>query len=194
MENRHILIVEKQPVFSEMMCLWLQQAPQVCRVSCLENWESGCELESTVNGIFLRAENLPSDHKILPVFLKRNRMETMTILGEGPALEVPGCVVTYLHGAVCREDVLHALGLTVNRSRDLEGRDLTEKETAVVIMTVNGSSMKEIAEALECTLSTIQTYKTRAMVKMGVDHLADLSVTAAAKGLRTCPCSKNKYI
>jgi DNA-binding NarL/FixJ family response regulator len=71
-------------------------------------------------------------------------------------------------------------------------RTLTPKEKRVVQMIINGKTHKEVSKTLRVTTSTVQSYKERAMEKLGVEHLTDLAVHGAASGLRSCPCKNRK--
>jgi len=193
MERRHILIVEGEPLYAEMFHLWLLQAPGTGRVSRLSDWGDWWDVDGAVKVVLTRAESLPVEESLPMRFFSRHPVDSLVVIGDSRPLEIPGCVVNRLYGNVDRGDLLHALGVKVPEVAGPahDGARLTEKEKEVVCMTVKGCGMKEIAEALECTVSTVQSYKQRAMGKMGAAHLADLSVAAAAKGLRACPCREN---
>lgn len=190
MDNRHILIVEQEHLFAEMFRYWLHCAPEAGRTSYIASWQESSSLDKTVKGVLVRAGQFPVEAKTTRHFFKRHPVDSLVLLGEGKPVEIPGCVVTRLTGVFDREDVYHGLGLQHRKIRhpSFENAGLTAKERDVVCMTVKGYVMKEVAEELSCTVSTVQSYKTRAMEKLGVSHLADLSVAAAAQGLRDCPC------
>ena len=190
MTKQHILFVEPQPLYAEMFHLWILHLRQVGRVSHIPDWSGWWDVEGNITGVFARMETVTNGVTLPGELFERHPVSAVTLLGEGPAVEVPGCVVNHLRGQVEREDFLHAMGLKSTASKPKKGQALTEKETTVVSLTVKGYSMKEIAEETECTVSTVQTYKQRAMEKLKVENLPDLSVTAAAKGLRDCPCQR----
>ena len=188
MSKHHILFVEPQPLYAEMFHLWFLHTAQVGRVSRIKDWSDWWDVEGKVTGVFARMETVPSDELLPDELFERHPVSAVTLLGEGPAVNVPGCVVNQLRGRVDQEDLLHAMGLHASAAMAKKVQALTQKETLVVSMTVKGYSMKEIAEETECTVSTVQSYKQRAMEKLKVENLPDLSVAAAAKGLRDCPC------
>lgn len=193
MDRSHIMIVEGDALLADMFHLWMLHAPGVGRVSVIADWEGWWDVGEGVSGVFMRSEAIPADGELPGEFLRRNPVRPVVVLGRTCELKVPGFGVTVLPTTSHRKDVWHALGLNLQASSPAgrrEEKKLTAKETAVVCMTVKGYSMKEIADELECTVSTIQSYKRRAMEKLCVEHLADLSVAAAARGLRDCPCRK----
>lgn len=191
MSKHHILLVEPQPLYAEMFHLWFLHTGQVGRVSCIPGWSGWWDVEGNVTGIFARMETVLCDEPFPNELFDRHPVSAVTLIGDGPAVEVPGCVVNHLRGQVDREDVLHAMGLKPYEAPFKKGRVLTKKETTVVALTVKGYSMKEIAEETECTVSTVQSYKQRAMEKLEVENLPDLCVAAAAKCIRDCPCRRN---
>ena len=69
-------------------------------------------------------------------------------------------------------------------SREQEGQDvvLSDRETDVLRLIANGHSNKEIAARLGISVKTIETYKVRAMEKLGFRTRVDVIRHAAAKG------------
>jgi DNA-binding NarL/FixJ family response regulator len=59
---------------------------------------------------------------------------------------------------------------------------LTPREVEVLILTANGKSIKEMADALNITAATVQTYRVRIMEKLGIHHVAGLVKYALQKG------------
>lgn len=111
--------------------------------------------------------------------------------GERNGTAPGGCKIHYLKPDSDSCDVVCALGLKEQARRHVKrsaAHPLTDKERAVIDMTVKGYSFKEIAEELECTLSTVQSHKQRAMEKLELENIPDLFVTAASLGWRSCPC------
>jgi DNA-binding NarL/FixJ family response regulator len=62
------------------------------------------------------------------------------------------------------------------------GAELSEREAAVVRLTALGHGNKEIAAQLEISTKTVETYKARAMEKLGLHSRADLVGYAAERG------------
>ena len=56
----------------------------------------------------------------------------------------------------------------------LLGTDLSERETEVVQRIAHGYSNKEIAAQLNLSVKTVETYRARAMEKLGIDSRAEL--------------------
>jgi DNA-binding NarL/FixJ family response regulator len=59
---------------------------------------------------------------------------------------------------------------------------LSERETDVLRLVASGHSNKEIAGTLEISIKTVETYKARAMEKLGFRSRVDLVRYAAARG------------
>ena len=62
------------------------------------------------------------------------------------------------------------------------GGELSERETEVVQQTAAGYSNKEIAASLELSIKTVETYRGRAMEKLGLQSRAGLVRYAVQKG------------
>lgn len=62
---------------------------------------------------------------------------------------------------------------------------LTPREVEVLILTARGKGIKEIAEELAITNTTVQTYRVRIMQKVGIHHVAGLVTYAIEKGYLT---------
>jgi two-component system response regulator NreC len=65
---------------------------------------------------------------------------------------------------------------------DRPGVTLTPREVEVLILTAKGKSIKEMADALNITAATVQTYRVRIMEKLGIHHVAGLVKYALQKG------------
>ena len=66
--------------------------------------------------------------------------------------------------------------------RKTEDRTLPPREVEVLIHTARGKSVKEIAEELNITTTTVQTYRARLMERLGVHNVAGLVKYALQKG------------
>ena len=66
--------------------------------------------------------------------------------------------------------------------QDKPERQLTAREVEVLICTAKGRSIKEMAEELNITVATVQTYRVRLMEKVGVHNIAGLVKFALQKG------------
>jgi DNA-binding NarL/FixJ family response regulator len=64
----------------------------------------------------------------------------------------------------------------------LQGTDLSERETEVVQRIAQGYSNKEIATQLTLSVKTVETYRSRAMEKLGLDSRAALVRYALEQG------------
>lgn len=61
-------------------------------------------------------------------------------------------------------------------------RQLTPREVEVLIHTAKGKSIKEMADALDITAATVQTYRVRIMEKLEIHNVAGLVKYALQKG------------
>jgi two-component system, NarL family, response regulator NreC len=71
---------------------------------------------------------------------------------------------------------------TVNASFDVAGCDITERETDVLRRIARGYSNKEIAAQLGISVKTVETYKARAMEKLGLRHRVDIVRLGSDRG------------
>jgi DNA-binding NarL/FixJ family response regulator len=69
------------------------------------------------------------------------------------------------------------------RSADLDKRVLSEREIDVLRLLVQGQRTKEIAENLGISAKTVETYRSRIGLKLGIDNLADLVKFAIRAGI-----------
>jgi two-component system response regulator NreC len=84
----------------------------------------------------------------------------------------------------------HATRLLLQRYRDAGGDDedralgrLTERERQVLALTAEGYTAAEIGERLIISPKTVDTYRSRIMKKLGLDHRAQLVRFALRTGL-----------
>ena len=71
---------------------------------------------------------------------------------------------------------------TKQPERESEPAALTPREVEVLILTAKGKSVKEIAEDLQITSATVQTYRVRIMEKLKIHNVAGLVKYALRKG------------
>jgi DNA-binding CsgD family transcriptional regulator len=193
MLKKHILLWENDPFQADVLKLWLCCVPGVGQVSVISSSNQMHTVTGAPQALLVRAALLTETHIAdWNKFGKDLRhVAVLGMLKEPP--ENGDCAVTFLPPGSNSCDVIGALGLGKEARKHLikpEFKSLTDKERVVVEMSVTGSSMKEIADTLDCTISTVQSHKNRAMVKLGVTNPADLAVAAAAQGWRECPCRK----
>ena len=75
-------------------------------------------------------------------------------------------------------------GATVaGRSADLDRRALTEREVSVLRLLAQGQRSKEIADVLGISAKTVETYRSRIMLKLGIDNLPGLVKFAIRAGI-----------
>jgi DNA-binding NarL/FixJ family response regulator len=63
-----------------------------------------------------------------------------------------------------------------------DGSTLTPREVEVLILTAKGKSIKEMADSLNITAATVQTYRVRIMEKLKIHNVAGLVKYALQKG------------
>lgn len=69
------------------------------------------------------------------------------------------------------------------RSADLDKHLLSEREIEVLRLLAEGQRTKEVAERLGISAKTVETYRGRAMLKLGIDNLAELVKFAIRAGI-----------
>jgi DNA-binding NarL/FixJ family response regulator len=75
-------------------------------------------------------------------------------------------------------------GATVaRRSADLDKRALSEREVSVLRLLARGQRSKEIADVLGISAKTVETYRGRIMLKLGIDNLPGLVKLAIRAGI-----------
>ena len=87
----------------------------------------------------------------------------------------------YLDPAIAGKVVGSLLGKSVV-VRDPAAAELSERETDVVRLIAQGYSNKEIATLLNLSVKTVETYKTRAMEKIGLDSRVAIVRYALQRG------------
>jgi len=88
---------------------------------------------------------------------------------------------TYLDPAIAGK-VIGSAATGASRSPGGHGPVLSERETDVLRLIANGHSNKEISARLAISVKTIETYKARAMEKLGFKTRVDVVRHAASKG------------
>ncbi len=88
---------------------------------------------------------------------------------------------TYLDPAIAGK-VVGAAAQGGPRTSGGPGPELSERETDVLRLIANGHSNKEISARLAISVKTIETYKARAMEKLGFKTRVDVVRHAASKG------------
>ena len=69
------------------------------------------------------------------------------------------------------------------RSVELDMERLSDREVEVLRLLAEGRRMKEIAETLEISARTVETYRSRLMLKLGIDNLPGLVKFAVRAGV-----------
>jgi DNA-binding NarL/FixJ family response regulator len=79
----------------------------------------------------------------------------------------------------------HVLDGKPLRSIELDKGRLSEQEINVLRLLAEGQRMKEIAESLGIGVRTVETYRNRIMLKLGIDNLPGLVKFAVRAGITT---------
>lgn len=74
-------------------------------------------------------------------------------------------------------------GPTGARSADLDKRQLSDREIEVLRALAEGRRAREIAEQLGISAKTVETYRARIQLKLGIDNLAELVRFAIRAGI-----------
>jgi DNA-binding NarL/FixJ family response regulator len=69
------------------------------------------------------------------------------------------------------------------RSAEVDNKTLSDRERDVLRLLATGLRTKEIAEQLDISTKTVETYRSRIMVKLGIDNLPGLVKFAIRAGL-----------
>jgi two-component system response regulator NreC len=88
---------------------------------------------------------------------------------------------TYLDPAVAGRVTSIFAGKSVLRG-DVLGTPLSEREEAVIRLVARGHTNREVAERLELSVKTAETYRARAMEKLGFSTRTDLVRHASVRG------------
>ena len=88
---------------------------------------------------------------------------------------------TYLDPAVASKVTAAFVGKPPLRG-EATGMALSEREEAVIRLVAQGFTNREIAQRLDLSVKTVETYRARAMEKLGLSTRADLVRHAAARG------------
>jgi two-component system response regulator TtrR len=81
------------------------------------------------------------------------------------------------------ERIQSILGENGNHHDNHLGKPLTQSETRVLKLVIQGKSSKEIAQLLNRSKRTIEAHRARVMRKLGVDNIIDLIKRSTAMGL-----------
>ena len=79
--------------------------------------------------------------------------------------------------------VAHNEAIVERRSANLDKRALSEREAEVLRRLAEGQRIKEIADALNLSAKTVETYRSRIMLKLGIDNLPGLVKFAIRAGI-----------
>ena len=98
------------------------------------------------------------------------------------AIRVVAAGGVYLDPAVAGQVVGGFVRRPVGETSPKGGIDLSEREAEVARLTAAGHSNKEIAARLDLSVKTVETYRARAMEKLGLQTRAELVRYAVQQG------------
>lgn len=129
----------------------------------------------------------------LPLSIFRTDCPRIVCLSCPGSITIPeGWRVTRLSENSSVSELFHACGIHAHEKTLFSS--LSPRELSVVMAYTKGQSLKEISGALQIGVTAVQSYRNRAMQKLGVASHTDLAVLAAAHGLRDCPCRAQNEI
>ncbi|MCC8999138.1 MAG: response regulator transcription factor [Candidatus Contendobacter sp.] len=98
--------------------------------------------------------------------------------------ELIDAIQAVLRGERFVSSVVTPIGAPLSaRSADLDQRLLSEREIEVLRLLAEGQRTKEVAERLGISAKTVETYRSRVMLKLGIDNLAELVKFAIRAGI-----------
>jgi DNA-binding NarL/FixJ family response regulator len=106
-------------------------------------------------------------------------LDAIRTVARGDVFLYPGATRLLLADYLDREDA--------GRGGADRGRDLSDRERQVLALTAEGHSAQEIGERLILSPKTVETYRERAMQKLGLRRRADLVQYALRSGLLRTP-------
>jgi DNA-binding NarL/FixJ family response regulator len=89
---------------------------------------------------------------------------------------------TYIDCSICRDAIEPALAPKPKTDEEHRVIDLSEREQHVLRLTAQGHSNKTIAGKLKIAVKTVDTYKARAMAKLGFRNRVDVVRYAVSEG------------
>lgn len=124
------------------------------------------------------------DHEEYAVRMFQAGASGYMIKGSAPA-ELPGAIRTVAAGK--RYIPSEIAFVVAERFLGTDGKkpvsNLTDRELQIVVRVVKGESVADISKSLSLSSRTVETYKSRAMAKLGVSTTADLIRYALRHGL-----------
>jgi DNA-binding NarL/FixJ family response regulator len=104
------------------------------------------------------------------------------VMKRDASVELVTAVQAVLRGETYLSPTLSDAGQR-HRSVEVDIRQLTSREREVFRLLALGRRPKEIAEMLDLSVKTVETYRSRLMLKLGIDNLADLIKAAIRAGI-----------
>ena len=191
-DHQHIFFVDDEPSVCDAMSEALEQTGSKvtsfnCAKKCLEKLNSRrCDL--------LIADLKMPEMDGIELLIEAKRLKpwlpVLIISGYG---DVPKAVramqegaVDFLEKPIETETFLQKVKSVLQQNRDFNNfmnKSLTKMEMKVLKLIVLGNSSKEIAYLLKRSRRTIETHRSNAMKKLGVDNVVDLIKRASLIGL-----------
>jgi len=185
----HILLYEPSELYGELLLRWLRLHRDFARIVHIASWEESLTEVAEVDLLIVRSEVCGDGFVIPEAVCRKYRLSRVVVFGEIGVASLQGYPVHPITLGRDLDDLCHELKARFLRDKDKILPDqLSPKELEVATLTSKGVSLKEIAEQMDCSVSTIQTYKDRALEKLGLTSIADLCVVMAAHAYRDCPC------
>jgi DNA-binding CsgD family transcriptional regulator len=174
----------------------IQQCPSLKLVLAAGTWEHFAQFDDPVQTVLTSVEHFRSCEPALARRLSAARPGTQLVcMGPHAKIEPPkGWQITLLHDSVDPRTFYRACGghdCPLDRVHE-PGPMLSRREVEAMMAAGQGVSLKEAAARSGVSIGSIQSYRRRAMQKLGIANEAELVKYAAAFGLCACPCGRKK--
>lgn len=201
--NLRLMLADDHPFVREGLRSFLADTPGMEIVAEAATGTEAVEIaETTKPDILLLDINMPGLNGIEAIRILRKKAPSIKILVltvHNTREYVLQVAKAGAHGYLLKdappEDLLAAIkhietgkryfapGVAGHLAELMEPPVLTQRESEVLILIAKGRTIKEMAEDLQITHSTVQTYRVRIMEKLGIHNVAGLTRWALKNGL-----------
>ena len=194
----------------EQFVFIVDDEPRVCEVICETLEASGIKATCFNSGLECLEQLGRSKCDLLITDLKMPRMDGVELLAKArviapwlPVLMITGYgdiptavkavqagAVDFLEKPLVKKSFVRQVKTLLQESASLDARvgtPLTQGETKVLKLIVDGKSNNKIANLLHRSVRTVEVHRSRVMEKLGVENVIDLVKRAATMGLVDLP-------
>ncbi|MCC5848097.1 MAG: response regulator transcription factor [Verrucomicrobia bacterium] len=182
-QHRGLLVVEPRALWREGMIALIRARLHTIEVVGMENWN---QIHNNVSGTTVVISSRDWVHASLEdaAFRKIDFVGTcrLVCIGNDPIGNLPGSWTVLTVPEHAEAGILLDMVCANWRQDSLEAKcaKLTVREREVVRRLCDGESFKQVADELQVGISTVQSYKKRAMEKLQVASFAELCRVPAA--------------